>query len=86
MGSTALLTLQLPRAGRVVPLATTTSHEIIQAYCTEVYEDYSQREREASDEIEAAVYRAELQRLRRVFALVDPEYWLPQEKTIGADV
>ncbi len=84
MGSKALLTLQLPRAGRIVPLATTTTQEVIRSFCVEVYEDYSEREQAAYDEIEAAVYRAELHRLRKVFALVDPEFWLHPEETVGA--
>ena len=70
-----LLTLQVPGRRKVVPLATSTSPAVIRTFCTAVVEEYCERETTATDELEAAVYRAELHRLRQVFSLIDPEKW-----------
>lgn len=76
MAAPVLLTLHLPTPGRLVPLATATTPAIIHAFCAGVYEEYVRRERTAVDEVEAAVYRAELRRLREVFILIGAETWL----------
>ena len=69
----AILTLQLPLSGKVLPLATSTAPAVILRFCKAVYLDYQQREQMATDEVEAVVYRAELDRLRRIFAVACPE-------------
>lgn len=69
----AILTLQLPLSGKVLPLATSTQPTVILRFCEAVYQDYRQRELLATDEIESLVYRAELTRLRRIFAVACPE-------------
>ena len=74
-----LLTLQIPLRGRVIPVATATSPTIIRNFCMEVIEDYRIRERSAEDEIEAVVYRAELERLRKVFTLIAPDFAVNEE-------
>ena len=67
---TPALTLQLPSRSRVSPIATTTSRELITQFCAGVYEDYSARVMRARDDVEVAIYRAELERLRCVFELL----------------
>ena len=69
----AILTLQLPLQGKVLPLASSTAPTVILRFCQAVYQDYRQRELLATDEVEAVVYRAELGRLRRIFAVACPE-------------
>lgn len=69
----AILTLQLPLRGRVLPLATSTTPAVIAHFCQAIVDEYIQRERLAGDEVEAAVYRAELERLRRIFSLACPD-------------
>lgn len=78
-----LLTLQLPVRGRALALATTSAPEVIRDFCAQVFQEYLRRERQATDEAEAAVYRAELTRLRRVFSLVDAEAWPTREGEDG---
>ena len=75
----AILTLQLPLQGKVLPLATSTAPAVILRFCEAVYEDYRQRELLATDEVEAVVYRAELDRLRRIFAVACPELLAERE-------
>lgn len=67
---TPALTLQLPSRSRVIPIATTTSPELITQFCAGVCEDYSARVMRARDDVEVAIYRAELERLRCVFELL----------------
>ena len=69
---TAILTLQMPLQGKVVPLATSAAPQVIARFCEAVWWEYSDRVRLATDEIEAAVYNAELQRLQRIFTLACP--------------
>jgi hypothetical protein len=69
----AILTLQLPLRGKVVPLATSTAPGVILQFCQAIYAEYCQRERLATDELEAAIFRVEIERLRRILALVCPE-------------
>ena len=64
------LTLQIPSRSRVIPLATSTAPGLIRRFCAEVCEDYRVRILRAEDEVEAAVYRAELERLHYVFDLL----------------
>ncbi len=64
------LTLQLPARRRLIPIATTTAPQIIRCFCAQVYEDYRTRVLQANDEVETAVYEAELSRLRSVFELL----------------
>ncbi len=70
----AILTLQLPVPGRIIPLASATQPGLIKNFCTQIFDEYVGREQTAVDEIEAAVYRAELERLRRVFSLISPDF------------
>jgi hypothetical protein len=68
----ALLTLQLPVMGRVLALVTLSDLDTIRQFCEAVHRAYAEKERLPVDESEAVVYRAELERLRRVFVLIDP--------------
>ena len=70
---TTILTLQMPVQGKVLPLATSTTPRVIAVFCEAVWQEYAQRVRLATDEVEAAVYNAELERLRRIFTLACPE-------------
>ncbi len=74
-----LFALQLPVPGRELAPVTTYTPEVIRHFCTQAFQKYLRRERQAIDKMEAAVHRAALTRLRLVFPLAYPEAWLNRE-------
>ena len=84
--SSAILTLQLPVGGRVVPLVTSTDRNTIRIFCAGVFEEFRNRECLAGDEVEAAVYRAEIERMRRVLALVTSDFLDLAEVDDGSEI
>ncbi len=74
-----LFTRQLPVPSRALAPVTTSTPEVIRHFCTQAFQKYLRRERQAIDQMEAAVYRAALTRLRRVFSLAYPEAGLDRE-------
>ena len=74
-----LFALQLPVPGRELAPVTTYTPEVIRHFCTQAFQKYLRRERQAIDQMEAAVYRAALTRHRRGFPLAYPEAWPTRE-------
>ncbi len=70
---------QLPVPGRALALVTTYTPEVIRHFCTQAFQKYLRRERQAIGKLEAAVHRAAITRLRLVFPLAYPEAWLNRE-------
>ena len=73
------LTLPLPVPGRALAPVTTSTPEVIRHFCTQVFQKYLRRERQAIDKMKAAVCRAALTRHRRGFPLAYPEAWPTRE-------
>jgi len=72
--TSAILTLQMPLRGKVVPLATSTAPTVIANFCRAVYADYVELELMAVDEVEACIYRAEWSGYAACSVLLAPTY------------
>lgn len=68
----AVLTLQIPRGSRFIPVAMTTDKEVLDLFKRRVIEDCEKQEKDALDEIEALMRRAELERLRKILNVLIP--------------
>jgi hypothetical protein len=69
----AILTLQVPKGARGIPVATTADSGALRAFKQAVLEEWEGKLDASSDELEATVYRFELERLRHVLELLIPE-------------
>lgn len=69
----AVLTLQLPRGNRFIPVAMTGNRDCLLFFKTVVLEEKNGLIEIANDEIEACVARADFEKLRKVLDLLIPE-------------
>lgn len=69
----AILTLQVPKGARGIPVATTADPGALRAFKHAVIEEWEAKLETSGDELEATVYRFELERLRHVLELLIPE-------------
>lgn len=67
-----VLTLQLPRGGRFIPIAMTSDLEVLRHFKHSVLAMWERELELATDEIEATVRRNELDKLRRTLDLLIP--------------
>lgn len=67
-----VLTLQLPRGNPFIPIAMCCDLEVLWHFKTSVLHAWERELDMATDEVEAAVRRAELEKLRRTLDLLIP--------------
>jgi hypothetical protein len=70
--ATVILTLQLPRGGRGIPIATTTNPQVLCYFKQAVLREW-QVKTEISDETEAMLAQLELERLQKALDTLIPE-------------
>jgi len=70
--ATVILTLQLPRRGRGIPIATTANPEVLRVFKEAVLREW-QAKADTTDEIEAMLACLELERLRRALDILIPD-------------
>lgn len=68
-----VLTLQLPRGNRFIPVAMTGDHDCLLFFKSVVLKEKSSQVEIANDEIESLVARAELEKLHKILDLLIPE-------------
>jgi hypothetical protein len=68
-----VLTLQMPKGNRFIPITMTVDPVVLQAFKRAVLRDHEKREQLATDELEAILQRAELEKLRKILDLLIPE-------------
>jgi hypothetical protein len=78
--STVILTLQVPKGNRGIPVATTANAELLALFRQVVLTEAHRKVELAEDEIEALLARLELDRLQRALAALIPE---GQDRTAG---
>ena len=69
----AILTLQVPKGVRAIPVATIAAPGTPRAFKNVVPDEWEAKPEASGDELEATVYRFELERLRHVLELLIPE-------------
>lgn len=69
---TVILTLQLPRGGRGIPVATTADLRVLRYFKEPVLREWEAKA-EIADEIEAMFGRLELERLRKALDTLIPD-------------
>jgi len=69
--ATVILTLQLPRRGRGIPIATTANSEVLRVFKEAVLREW-QAKADTTDEIEAVLARLELERLQKALDTLIP--------------
>ncbi len=67
-----ILTLQIPRGGRGIPVATTSNPDVLHYFKNAVLREW-QIKTEVSDDIEAMLARLELERLRKALDTLIPD-------------
>lgn len=72
--STVILTLQVPKGSRGIPVATTADPELLRSFRNVVLDEVQRRVDSAEDEIEAMLARLDMERLRRALAVLIPVY------------
>lgn len=68
-----VLTLQLPKGSRFIPVAMTGNHDCLLFFKHIVIDEKQRLLNHAGDEIEACVARADLEKLQKVLDLLIPE-------------
>jgi hypothetical protein len=68
-----VLTLQLPRGNRFIPIAMTGNHDCLLFFKNVVLNEKQSLLERSTDEVEAVCARAELEKLSRVLDLLIPE-------------
>lgn len=68
----AVLTLQIPRGDRFIPVAMTANKDVLHHFKRTVIKDQERQLWLAAEELEAATQRAELQRLKKTLDLLIP--------------
>ena len=76
-----VLTLQIPKGSRFVPIAMTSDQRALLVFKQVVLTDWEIRCQTATDELETIVQRAEYEKLARVLNLLIPE----PDKGVGDD-
>ena len=71
--SPVILTLQVPKGSRGIPVATTADPDVLHLFRQVVLDEARRRLELASDEIEALLARLELERLQRALAALIPD-------------
>jgi hypothetical protein len=71
--SNAILTLQLPKGNRGIPVATTSNPDVLRAFRHAVIADAQSKLETAEDEVERLLAQLELERLMRALAVLIPE-------------
>ena len=71
--ATVILTLQLPRGSRGIPVATTANYTILRLFKRAVLEEWDAKVRTAEDEVESLLARLELERLTRALDALIPD-------------
>lgn len=67
-----VLTLQLPKGDRFIPIAMTNDSAVLEHFKTAVLEQWRQQVKLSTDEIEALTQRAEFDRLSRLLDVLIP--------------
>jgi len=67
-----VLTLQLPKGNRFIPIAMTADPDVLRHFKAAVLEQWREQVEIASDEIEALTQRAEFDRLSRLLGMLIP--------------
>ena len=70
---TVILTLQLPRGGRGIPVATTADPRLLREFKQVLLREWQSKVEMASDDDEALLACLELERLEKAFAALIPE-------------
>jgi hypothetical protein len=68
-----ILTLQVPRGDRGIPVVTTANADLLSCFRQVVLAEAQQKVEIAEDELEALLARLELDRLQRALAALIPE-------------
>ena len=67
-----VLTLQLPKGDRFIPIAMTNDRAVLEHFKAAVLEQWREQVKSSIDEIEAITQRAEFDRLSRLLDLLIP--------------
>jgi hypothetical protein len=70
--SIVILTLQLPRGGRGIPIATTADMEVLRCFKRVVIQEWRMKS-ETGDDVEAMIARLELERVIKAFDVFIPD-------------
>ena len=70
---TVILTLQLPRGSRGIPVATTGDAEVLRFFKEAVLEEWLSKANSAQDQQEAMLARLELERLTHALSVLIPD-------------
>ena len=68
-----ILTLQVPKGGRGIPVATTANQAVLRHFRSVVLDEWANKVDCAEDEIEALLARLELERVTKAFTVLIPE-------------
>ena len=69
-----ILTLQVPKGGRGIPVATTADAELLRRFRGVVIAEAERKVELAEDEVEALLARLELERLQRALSVLIPGF------------
>jgi hypothetical protein len=69
----AVLTLQIPRGSRFIPIAMTANENVLRLFKRQVILDCERQEKDAMDEVEALTHRAEIERLKKILDVLIPD-------------
>jgi len=75
-----ILTLQVPKGGRGIPVATTANSTLLRQFKSVVLKDWANRIDAAGDEVEALLARLELERITKALTVLIPEDSLDADK------
>ena len=67
-----VLTLQLPKGDRFIPIAMTNDRDVLEHFKAAVLEQWREQVKSSTDEIEALTQRAEFDRLSRLLDVLIP--------------
>ena len=71
--SSAILTLQIPKGGRGIPVVATANEELLLEFRRVVLSEWSDKVDAAEDELEALLARLELERVTKALMVLIPE-------------
>ena len=76
--SPVILTLQVPKGSRGIPVATTANADLLSRFRRVVLAESERRVYVSEDEVEALLARLELERLARALAVLIPDDLVPE--------
>ena len=71
--SSVILTLQVPKGGRGIPVIATANQALLRQFRSVVLDEWANMVDGAEDEIEALLARLELERITKAFTVLIPE-------------